>query len=112
MVTHDPRLSTVRQDHLALVLRSQLHKFVVDVLDHEVGGVLDAKVGNEADGEFACTLSAICASFSAQFTLDRTWNDSLGSNGSCRWSAIAPFHRRFELTEGPLDTVQRQTGVS
>lgn len=45
------------------VLGANLLELLIDVFDHQFGGVLDAEIGDESDGEF---------------TLDRAWDDGLG----------------------------------
>lgn len=54
------------KNNLAAVLGANLLELVVDVLDDELGGVVDAKVWNEADRELA---------------LDRGGDDGLGAGG-------------------------------
>jgi hypothetical protein len=91
----EPWFTTVGEVDFTSVLGSNLLEFLVDVLDDELGSVLDTKVGNESDGEF---------------TLDRAWDDGLGSWGGC-WSVLDQMHRLRQLTESTLDTVKRKTWV-
>jgi hypothetical protein len=60
----EPWLSTVSEVGFTSILGSDLLELLVDVLDDELGGVLDAEVGDKSNGELS---------------LDGTWNDSLGS---------------------------------
>jgi len=63
------------------VLGSDLLELFIDVLDNKLGGVLDAEIGDESDGELS---------------LDRTWDDCLGSNGGC--SSVYALHSRLVWT--------------
>lgn len=58
------------------VLGSDLLELFIDVFDDKLGGVLDTEIGDESDRELS---------------LDRTWNDCLGSNGGC--SSVYELHR-------------------
>jgi hypothetical protein len=91
----EPWFTTVSEVDFTSVLGSDLLEFLIDVLDDELGSVLDTKVGHESDGEF---------------TLDRAWDDGLGSRGGC-WSVLDQMHRLSQLTESTLNTVKRKTWV-
>jgi hypothetical protein len=63
----EPWLTTVSKVDFTSVFGSDLLEFLIDVLDDELGSVLDTEIGDESDGEF---------------TLDRAWDDCLGSRSS------------------------------